>query len=259
MLIVSWVFSFLFIVLIIYIIILYKKDKKYEDKIKKSLKNEFIIDPDTGIKLTLEEAESGHWISHDNEHRHIPKSEIEKLPFENQKTLATAISYLRENKRYKKTILSEGQIEVLTKTKTLYKYDDWTYSNAFSFENGILLLIEPVIYEKTYFQEDYSETQSMFWLKIDDLGGHYYLREKSFTEGVLDRFRNDDCLQLEDYESFTFKKSYNPIKIHRLLKKFENQKGLEIEFNGNNLFIKTLKLINIDDIQRIEKIIKNIG
>lgn len=259
MLTISWIFSFIFLALIVFIIRNDRKDKKHENKIKKSLEEEFIIDPETGIKLTLEEAESGHWISHDNEHRPIPESEIENLISDGQKTLARAINYLRNDKNYKKIFLTEEQTETLIKTKILSKYDDWEYSNSFSFENGILIFLEPEIYGKTYFEEDYSETQLMFWLKIDRLEGHYYLREKSFTEKFLDKFRNDDYLKLKDYESFTFKKGNDLIRIHKLLDNFENQKGLEIEFYKNNLFIKTLKLANLDDIIRIEKIIKNVG
>ncbi len=46
--------------------------KEYERKLKESLKDEFIYDPETGAKITLAEAESGHWIAHDNENRPMP-------------------------------------------------------------------------------------------------------------------------------------------------------------------------------------------
>ena len=46
------------------------------------MEDEYIIDPETGAKLTLEEAESGHWIAHENEFRTIPDSELNNLPTE---------------------------------------------------------------------------------------------------------------------------------------------------------------------------------
>jgi hypothetical protein len=44
--------------------------------------------------------------------------------------------------------------------------------------------------------------------------------------------------------------------INNFLKVFEGEKGLEIEINDTFLMIKTLKLVNLEDILRIEKIIK---
>ena len=99
----------------------------------------------------------------------------------------------------------------------------------------------------------------MFWIKTDNVNGHYFFREKSLPEKLLDLLRNDDELKLTDYECFTIKKSHSIILIRKILNLFENEKGLEIEIDNENLFIKTTKLVNIDDIIRIEKIIKNVS
>lgn len=233
--------------------------KEYKRKLKESLSDGFIIDPETGIKITLEEAESGHWIAHDNEFRTVPESELEKLLTEDEKQAEIALNYLRESKDYRRTELTDEQFDIFDDTKTLNNYDEWSYSNPFSFENGILILPAPEIHGMTYYQDDYVESHLMFWKKIKNINGHYYLREKSSAEKLFDKIRNDDDLQLKNYESFTFKRSYNLIRINKLLENFENQKGLKIEINDDNLFIKTLKLISLEDIKRIEKIIKNIG
>ena len=233
--------------------------KEYKRKLKESLADEFIIDPETGAKITLEEAESGHWVTHDNEFRTIPETELEKLLTEDEKQIEIALNYLRESKDYRKTELTDEQFDVFDKTKILNNYDDWSYSNPFSFENGIVILPAPELHGMTYYQDDYKESHLMFWKKIKNINGHYYLREKSTAEKVFDKFRNDDDLQLEDYECFTIKKSFDLILINKFLEKFENQKGLEIEINNENLLIKTLKLISIEDIKRIEKLLKNVG
>lgn len=258
MLIAFWIFTILMVGFIFYMLKTTKADKEYEQKLKRSLEDEFIIDPETGIKITLEEAETGHWVSHDNEFRPIPESDIESQILDDHKTLARALNYLITRKEYLKSSLTEEQIDLLNKLKSLAKYDGWTYSDAFSFDKGMVIFLAPEIYGKTYWEDDYIETQLMFWIKIENTEGHYYLREKTQTEKLLDKFRNDDCLQLDDYESFTFKKSYKLLKIQKLVENFANQKGLEIEFYKDNLIIKNRKLANTEDIIRIEEIIKNI-
>lgn len=235
------------------------EQKEYERKLKESLEDEYIIDPETGAKITLEEAESGHWISHDNEFRTVPEKDLEKLLSDDEKQIEVAINYLRESKDYRRTELTEEQLDLFDETEVLAKYDDWSYSHPFSFENGLLILPAPEIHGTTYYEEDYKESHLMFWKKISTIQGHYYLREKSSVEKVFDRFRNDDDLTLLDYESFTFQKSFDILKINKLLAHFENEKGLELEIKDDNLFVKTKKLGSIEDIKRIENILKNVG
>ncbi len=105
--------------------------------IKESLSDEFIIAPETGTKITLEEAESGHWVAHDNELRTVPETDLENLLTEDEKQAEIALNYLKENKDYKRTELTDEQFDVFDNTNTLNNYDDWSYSNPFSFENGI--------------------------------------------------------------------------------------------------------------------------
>ena len=128
-----------------------QEQKDYERKLKESLEDEFIIDPETGAKITLEEAESGHWISHDNEFRTIPESDLEKLLTDGQKQIEIAINYLRKSKYFKRTELTEEQLSLFDRTKILTKYDNWTFSHPFSFENGIVILPAPEIHGRTYY------------------------------------------------------------------------------------------------------------
>jgi len=235
------------------------EQKEYNRKLKESLEDEFIIDPETGAKITLEQAESGHWIAHDNEFRTIPDSELEKFLTEDDKQTEIAINYLRESRNYKRTELTERQIKILDNTKMLKKYDNWSYSNSFSFEKGIVFLPAPELHGKTYYEDDYKESHLLFWKKITDLTGHYYLREKTSPEKILDTFKKDDDLTLKNYESFTFEKSFNIIKLNKILKNFENQSGLEIEIHNDDLFVKTMNLVCKEDIIRIEKVMKNVG
>ncbi|MEN3322694.1 hypothetical protein VP395_03080 [Mariniflexile soesokkakense] len=230
------------------------EQKEYNQKLNESLKDEYIYDPETGAKLTLEQGESGHWISHENEFRILSESELKNLPSERIRQAEIALNYLRESREYIKTKLSESQLESLEKTKTLNSYDDWSYSNSFKFDKGIVL--SPSVQLNGTI--NYEESHLMFWVKINNINGHYFFREKSSSEKFLDLLRNDDEIKFSDYECFAFKKSHNIILINNILKNFKNEKKLEIEINNENLFIKTTKLVNLEDIKRVEKIIKNV-
>ena len=239
-----------------------KAEREYERKINESLADEYIIDPETGAKLTLEEAESGHWISHNNEFNTLPENEIEKLHTEEQKDAERAINYLRKSKDYKRYKFSESQIKFLESTRLLSKYDDWGYSNCFQIEycNGFIFMPDVVLIDKVpgYFETTYNESQIMVWIKLKSNLGHYYLREKTGTEKFLDIFKNDDDLKLKGFESFTIKKSENIFKVNQTLEKLRKVNGIEIEIFDKNLFIKTMKFINVEELLLIEKLIKKL-
>ncbi|MEZ4839446.1 hypothetical protein [Flavobacterium sp.] len=235
---------------------------EYQRKLEESLKDEFIIDPETGAKLTLEQAQSGHWIAHDNEFKTVPENEIEKLLTEEQKSIEKSKNYFRESKEYRKHKLTEEEILTLEKTKILSKYDSWGYSDCFRLEFSEDLIFLPIVEIEdktpTYYSNNYIETQIMYWLKFDFDMGHYYLREKLKIEKIFDLIKKDDDLQLKNYESFTIRKSNNIIKIIKILEKFETQERIEIEFMDNYLFVKNERLVTLEEIIRLESLIKSI-
>lgn len=228
-----------------------KEYKEYERKLKESLKDEFIIDPETGIKLTLEEAENGKWLAHDNEFRTIPDEEINKITNVNEKQIQIALNYLRESRFFTKTDLTDLEVDKLIDTKILSGYDDWSYDDCYKFENG-LIFSPSVEWNRGEF---YQESHLMIWLKIQNIDGHYAFREKFASEKFFDTIRSDDEIKLKNYECFTIKKSFNIIKINSILSKIIPTKDLEIEIDNNNLFIKTRKLVSIEDIKAMELLI----
>ncbi|GAA3561456.1 hypothetical protein [Snuella lapsa] len=230
------------------------EEREYDRKLKESLKDEFIIDPETGAKLTLEQAESGHWIAHDNEFKTVSETELDKLPSEGEKQVQIALNYLRESKSCRRAKFSEEQLGIIEETKTLNYYDDWSYSDLYKFENGFVFL--PSV--ELNLAGHYRESHLMFWVKISSINGHYYFREKSSSEKIFDLLRNDDEIKSDRYECFTLKKSHAIIHIKRILEIFEEEKGLEVEIINDNLFIKTLKLVSLEDIIRVEKVVNNI-
>lgn len=233
-----------------------EEEKEYEKKLKESLADEFIYDPETGTRLTLEQAESGHWIENDNYNRIKSQEEIEKRYFGKEKEVEELINEMKKS-RYEFSILSESQLDFLENSKLLSKYDNWSYSHPFSFNDGKDFVFFPnVQYAGTRHESPYQESQILFWIKDDKLSGHFYLREKSTIENLSDIFKSDDVIKIKNYETFAFKKSQNQIYVTKMLSIFEKERGLEIEIIDNNLLIKTLRLVNHEDFNRIEKIMK---
>jgi hypothetical protein len=235
------------------------EDKEYKRLLNERLKDEYIYDPETGTKITLEEAESGHWINHNNLNRVKSQEEINKFFVGREKEAEELINHIKL-KKYKFTKLTNSQLTFLDKTKIFEKYNDWSYSNSFSFDNGKNFIFLPAVKINSLhrYQDDYHESQIMFWIKIEKLSGHYYFREKTNFESFTDLIRNDDEIKLDDYECFSFKHSNNKINLIKLLKLIEIEKELEIEIIEENLLIKTLKFPNMEDFLRIENVIKNI-
>lgn len=236
-----------------------KEEKEYEAKLKKSLEEEYIIDPETGVKLTLEQAESGHWIAHDNEFYTKSDEEIASLLTEKEIEQEKVLNYLRESKEYRKTKFSEEDLLILESTKILNKYNDWTLSIIFkiAYLDGVVFFPFVVINDRlpAYFSNDYKEKQMMVWIRLNKDLGHHYFREKSVIEKFIGIW-NKNNTHLKGYEVYTFEKGENTIELIRLLKNFQGIKGLEIEILGENLLIKNLKHVNSFEFFKIESILK---
>jgi hypothetical protein len=232
-----------------------KSDKAQEEQMRQSLAEEYIIDPETGAKLTLEQAESGHWVAHDNEFRELPEEDISKLAYEDQQIAERGLNRLRSNKNFHKRDHFEiDDFDVLEQCITLSHYDDWSFSNLFSFENGFIFSPAP----ETNSDIIQTESQLMMWLRISFIDGHYYFREKTKTEAFFDKLRSDDELKFDNYECFAFKTSSQILHVKRIIDILVEFKGLEIELKDDNLFIKSLRLINKDDVIKFEKILSTL-
>jgi hypothetical protein len=236
-----------------------KSETEEIKRLKESLADEFIYDPETGTKITLEQAESGHWIPHNNLDRIKDSDEIEQFYHGPEKEAEELKNYIKKNGfTYKK--LTNKQLELLEKTEILSKYDDWSYSSSFLNDKGNCFVFFPAVEINTSrHQLGYHESQIMLWIKDEQLSGHYYFREKTSFETLIDLFRNDDEIKLDNYESFTIRKSNNIRYIIKLLNFFKDEKELEFEICDDSFFIKTLSYPNMEDYLRIEKIIKKVN
>ncbi|MCR6640904.1 MAG: hypothetical protein NVV82_18395 [Sporocytophaga sp.] len=235
-----------------------KEAKEYNQYLEQSLKDEHITNPETGAKYTLEEAESEKWINLESEFITIPKTDITKLFTEEERETERALNHFKDNAQYRKAELSNDQIEILEQTKILSKYKGWTYSSPFQIEYCTGLLLFPTVAVSGPRSISYM-TQCMFWITLNMSYGHYYLREKTATEKLLDLIRDDDEIKLTNYESFTINKTKKFFELNKIIEKLEGMEGLEIEILENNFFIKNTRQIDIFEVTKIEKIIKNIS
>lgn len=231
-------------------------EKEYKKKLKEGLLDE-LIDPETAAKLAFEEAQSG-WLANDDHVSIRHKVELDQYYSGKEKEIEELANFLR-NRGYKFTKLTKAQIEFLEQTKILSKYDDWSYTCSYSFNDGKDFVFFPRVTYNNYQDEDgYSESQIMFWIKDDRLNGHIYLKEKTNFETLTDRSRNDDLIALNHFETFVFKETTNTIPLLKTLQLLDAEENLEIEIIEDNLFIKSLKYVNKGDYLRIEKKIKDI-
>lgn len=231
-------------------------ERETKKRLQDSLADEFIYDPETGAKITLEQAESGIWLLPDENTKKKNEEELKKYYSEDELKINEVTEHLKNN-NYTRNKFPKEDIHTLNETKILKRYDDWSYFESYSsIEKQIIAFFPNVeLKKKTRVENHYSEFHLMFWVKINNYGGHYYFKEKSSTDKIFDIIRNDDDIKLNNYESYVIKTGHNIVSIIRLIEQFDKLKGLEIEINGENLFIKTLVTPNMIDFNRIEKII----
>ncbi len=256
------------IALVIFFIILwvgfqwYKKNKEYNEKIKENLDDEHIIDPKTGTKITLEQAENGYWEEPEDKLGIMSENDIQKLYTEEEKETERTLNYLKEN--FLKLEVDNDTWLTLWQTKIVNQYDNFQHHIPFKAQNSngtfFLALVElgsntDIPYRIGSY---YLENQIMLWLTVDFDLGHYYFREKTSAEKIMDKVRNNNDFNLTTYETFTFKKTQNIHRVEQILKVIEQEKGFEIEFMGSNIFIKNLRHANLEDLHKIEKIVETI-
>jgi hypothetical protein len=241
----------------------HKQHKEYNDKIQKNLEDNYIIDPKTGTKITLEQAESGFWAASDNKLNITSESDIQKLYTEEEKQIARTLNYFKTN--FLKLELDKDQWFILEQTKIVDKYQNFEYHTPFKVKNGngIFFLAEVVLGESNdipyHIGTLYLGCQIMFWLTVDVNLGHYYFREKTSTEKILDKMKSDDDFKLINYETFAFKKTNNIEYVSKILEYLEQEKGFEIEFMDTNIFIKNLKHANLEDMHKIKNMVERIS
>lgn len=218
-----------------------------EKRLEESMQDEFLTDPETGMKITLEEAEEGLWPQQD-EFATMPAHEIEKLPTEEAKQAARTLNFFLENKNYLRTELAKNEESFLDETAILGNHGDWSYSSAFESASSPLIVLMPVLEFK----------HLMYWVQLDATYGHYFFRSKTNTEKLFDRFISDDDINFENYECFTIQASKDPKRLMPILELFAALKNVELEFMEDHFFVRTTSPVNVKDVAVLESIVEQL-
>ena len=250
------IFILVFIFIIGLLLLILRADKKDDKNISESLEDEYIVDLETGAKITLEEAESGHWIPKVVENR-WPEEKIEKLPTEDEKTFRRCINYLYDQTQYLSFQLDDAQVEFLQQTIMLRKYNNWTYSDTFKIDfcEGYILLLDVLLVSHNSRLPDYQEPQLLFWLKLKNPCGHYSICEKSYAARLYEIISPPGEIKLKNYEVLIHDIAPDTAFLMSILSEFEGKNGLDIEIINDNLLIKNLKRPTMDDIRLMETIL----
>jgi len=234
----------------------YQKEKIENAEIKKRLESPLLYDPVTGTELTLEQAEKGTFIDHDNYNRTRTQKELDQYFDAPDRVIEEIANYLKIND-YSKCSLDDEQSPILDTISITGKYNTFDCQRCYeNLKSNFLVLFPRVYIESTRQRVGINGFQIMFWVSTTNLDGHYYMRPKTKTEGILDKIRNDDPFDIEDFEIFPIKETENILPLIRLLKRFEGLEDIEIEVKENNIFVKTLDEPTLEKFLKLEYIIK---
>lgn len=233
-----------------------KSEKEQDKKLMESLNDEHLIDPVTGTKITLEQAESGQWEPEVRSHFYS-EEEIQNSVEEEIKQMMRGNNYLYNQKQYLIHQLTETQINFFEQTEMFRKYDSWTYSDAFKIDycEGYIVLPNVNIKSKPYSRYEYQDTQCLFWLKLKNQCGHYYISEKSNKVKLYELVTQSEELRLKNYEILVIEPASNMPVLHSIISVFEDTDALEIEIFKQYLLIKNLKYLNVDQIKVMETLL----
>jgi hypothetical protein len=216
-----------------------KAVKDSERELKKRLSDDLLYDPVSGAKFTLDQAENGTWVTHDN-HSRIKSEEEINTYFDGSGRTVEQIANLLKSRNFKITEIKEDTLQVLENSETLLKYDDWGYGQAFKIDdNAVVLFPHVFVYGRGKGTVTFNGHQLMFAIKVTGATGHYFLRKKETSERILDLIRNDDAFEVGDFEVFTIRPGHSNLQVQRVLRYFGQLDNIELEINGENLLIKT--------------------
>ena len=222
-------------------------EKKNEERVKRSLEDERIYDPETGKYLTLEQAESDECFLEENSNRLISKREIDAHFHEDEVRVVNCFNWINK-KSHQEYTFNDTELEVLETIKILNTYESWSYTECSIISDKAFLFFPSVEYS---LDNPNLETQIMIWHKLKGMHGHHIFKPESIVDKVLDVIKNDDTLELKGFEPNTFTLSPSPMLTIIALQKLEGLKNVNIEVLDNNLFIKTNRIARLEDLKML--------
>lgn len=230
-----------------------ESDKQYFKNLEKSLEDEFIIDPETGAKLTLEQAQSGNWNPDEVEYYN---EEEDPFVSDKHRFFRESVEYYKEELNYKTIELLDSDIELLENINMFTKYKEWFFFEAIAKkEKNVTIGFIAV----TLGDIQHSRTNQLFcWIKNLDFSGHYILTKKTKVEENILKLNSIELKRFGSYHCEPIKKTFHEIQLFQLFDKVSEIEELDIEYFEGNLFFKTKREMTKEDITRFEELISMI-
>lgn len=224
--------------------------RAYRKQLEQSLDDEFIYDPATGVRITLDQAESGHWIDHDNHDRIKSEEEIEKLFSDEEKLFERVLNRLKESADFTYQLHEESLSHYLLNSAILKKYSGWTYYSSFIHKSREfrISIVNCEMEDGNYYEGNIVEHQLMLVANIINFLGHYTFKPKTQLEGLFDNITSDDEIDVDGFECFTITSSPKSIELQNYIAKFPIPHDFDFEIKEHLLIAKSTRFLNLNDL-----------
>ena len=208
-----------------------QEEQEYKERLENSLEDEFIIDPESGAKLTLEQAEAGHWVAHDNKGRKRSPEELERIADEDQREFEILLNKIKSSADFTLVDHPEGLTQVLEKAYLWKAFKSWSFSHSFLHISGAFRvdITRPIVESNGYYGQDYYENQFLLILAIESQPKHYYFRKKNVVESLLDIVKPDDSVDFQNMECFPILPAVNLGGVQETLDALPNLRHMPVE------------------------------
>ena len=125
-----------------------KADREHEAAVAKRLDDETIYDPETGAKLTLEQAERGHFIGNDGDDRVKTVEEIEQHYLDEERDVEYIRRFFAERK-IQQVGDQEDILTVLYECKMIKQFDDFNVAYLWEIVPDVYVAITQILYSYT--------------------------------------------------------------------------------------------------------------
>ena len=236
-----------------------KAYRESQRRLDKRLADESIIEPETGAKLMLEQAEAGQWIYSGPVKQKYTEEEISNLDTPEEKEAYRTLNHIAASDLYKPSSLRNEDIDFINASRMFAKYNSWAYVSAFELTHrpGKLIIPTVCIRSQTAYQDDFEESQLLFWIYLEHDYGDYHITEKTTAQKLARLLSKSKGLVTKNYNVEVLRESPSLVRTLQLLKVFEDVKSLEIDLLEHNLLVKTTRAINPADLVKLEELIGN--
>ncbi|MCG8574342.1 MAG: hypothetical protein MI810_05605 [Flavobacteriales bacterium] len=235
-----------------------KETKEYNERLKKSLEDDRIYDPETGTFITLEEAQSGLPLDDKSISNLIPEEEIDDVLWGEQAIHARINNALIEANA-EPIGLDKEQIEILNRSHILNHSKEWSYSKMYQTAASSFILLINITYLRNPDSSHY-EKQILGFTKINQSLGHH-VAEPATLENKLVNLVEDDTIIIPNWEVTTYKASDNINLADEIIRGFNTEKRsddtvldesefapMSIEIIENYVIYRCTRQIRLEDI-----------